>query len=127
MDTISNHAIKTVLLVDDNDIVRTMVSSVLSMDGYNVLVATNGSEALMTLNDYMHGIDLLITDLMMPEMDGKELAAQVSRTHPHVRIIFMSGFSDSELASASTNGDAPLFVKPFSLKILRAKVRELLA
>lgn len=118
---------KTVLLVDDNDIIRTLIEDVLSTDGYNVLVAPNGSEALLAFDDHKNEIDLLITDLTMPEMDGRELAAHISSGYPNVRIIFMSGCPDLDLAGSDINEHPPLLVKPFSLKILREKVRELLA
>ncbi|HET9727585.1 MAG TPA: PAS domain-containing protein, partial [Gemmatimonadales bacterium] len=87
---------ETVLLVEDEEAVRTLASRVLAEQGYAVHEARNGREALAVLERPDHGIDLVLTDVVMPDMGGVELADRVAAAHPDVRIVYMSGYSEGD-------------------------------
>jgi CheY-like chemotaxis protein len=92
----------TVLVVDDEEIVRQVITRLLEASGFNFLEAENGMRALEVVSQYDSRIDLILTDLSMPKMGGKELAERLKGTYPDLTVIFMSGFSLSksgELAS----------------------------
>lgn len=116
---------ETVLLVDDNPTVRSSVYRVLSERGYKVLEAVNGSEALRLSQNYAERIDLLLTDLMLPGMSGREVAQHLRAVHPHLKVLFMTGYSHSH--STQPNGEPlALFRKPFTGSALARKVRSVL-
>lgn len=92
---------KTVLVVDDDDGVMSILEFTMTQLGWRVLTAENGATALAQWRDQIPVIDLLITDLQMPEMNGCDLARQVRELHPTLPIIFVSGDSSSELAGAA--------------------------
>ena len=117
---------ETVLVVEDEEALRCVVVDLLTELGYCVLSAANGKEAL-TLVQRSGVIDLLVTDVVMPEMTGPELAAKVLESRPNLKVIFVSGYADSRLAALeSFKPETVLVHKPFSIKILTAKMRELL-
>ena len=117
------HGTETVLLVEDEDLVRMFTSHALEAHGYQVVVARNGREAHRILAQGGTRFDLVITDVVMPEMGGRELAAQIQKILPHLPVLFMSGYTDEDLAS-----DAPpeILHKPFGPLDLARKVREIL-
>jgi two-component system cell cycle sensor histidine kinase/response regulator CckA len=88
-----------ILLCDDDDSMRRVVFAVLTRHGYQVLAAQNGRQALEVAEAYGGPIHLLLTDVLMPELDGPGLAKQLLVVRPGVRVIFMSAFSDGMLAS----------------------------
>ena len=117
---------KVVLIVEDEDAVRTFGSRALAAKGYTVLEAADGEDAIHLLKDRTD-VDVLITDMVMPGMDGATLARLVRQEHPQIRVILMSGYSE-EVASDDL-ADAPdvhFLAKPFSLDALAAKVAEAL-
>ena len=112
----------TILVVDDDDNVRRLTGRLLQNAGYEVLSATSGQQALTVAHDYAGQIDLLLTDVVMPGMSGRELAAQLLRVRPTVRMVFMSGYHEHAPMSGST------FVgKPFDRATLLERVRDVLA
>ncbi len=114
----------TILLVDDDDALRQLVRVVLEKHGYHVLDAASGTEALAVAALQDRPICLMVTDIVMPAMNGKELAAQMAVLRPRTRVLFMSGFSDG---SAIGLLDANLFLqKPFTPEALVTKVRQTL-
>ncbi len=116
----------TILLVEDEDAVRAFASRALTSRGYTVLEATNGQEALEVLNDE-EDIDLIISDVVMPEMDGPTLAKEVMHSHPDTKMIFISGYAeDAFKKSMERPEDISFLPKPFSLKQLASKVKEVL-
>jgi signal transduction histidine kinase/CheY-like chemotaxis protein/HAMP domain-containing protein len=112
----------TVLVVEDQDIVREFVVESLRMYGYTVLEARNGVEALQVIERNGAGIHLMMTDVMMPGMRGQELAARAHAVCPSMKILFMTGYSDNE----GPDGDAEVIMKPFAPEALEARVRNLL-
>jgi two-component system cell cycle sensor histidine kinase/response regulator CckA len=115
---------KTVLLVDDDDGVLAILEHTMSrMLGWRVLTAENGEHALAKWRDHINTIDLLITDLHMPEMNGCVLAERIRQLHPKVPIIFVSGDSGSELAtSVEAVSNHRYLKKPFRTSELSALV-----
>jgi PAS domain S-box-containing protein len=117
---------ETVLVVEDDPGVRTITTLALKKYGYHVLEASDGSAALRLSND-RDTIDLLITDVVMPEMSGRRLADALLRTRPHCRVLFMSGYNEEMLADRAAHSPADAFIqKPFTVMALATKVREIL-
>jgi len=118
---------ETVLLVEDEDSVRALASRVLAEQGYAVLEARNGREALAVLDRPDHGIHLVLTDVVMPDMGGVELADRVAAAHPNVRIVYMSGYSEGDkLHPGVRSSPYPFLQKPFSPESLAIRIREAL-
>jgi len=119
---------ETILLVDDNDTARDFVCETLEYCGYKVLTASSGSEAIKVFHQTDYPIDLLITDIVMPGMNGQELARIVTKDHPETRIIFMSGYDDlspkKELETLFPKKD--FLKKPMPIDSLSRKVRKVL-
>jgi PAS domain S-box-containing protein len=118
---------ETILLVEDNEQVRTLARIVLAREGYTVLEADGGSRALDLLAEHEGPVHLLLTDVVMPEMNGKELFRRVNRRRPEVRALYMSGYTDDVIAEAGVmDAEVHFIQKPFSVRALSAKVREVL-
>lgn len=118
---------ETVLLVEDEDAVREFAGEVLEVCGYTVLKAHNGVEALHLSTQHLGQLDLLLTDIVMPQMSGWELAERFALYQPTTKILYMSGYTDSAQLSAQTKGNTlQLLLKPFTPAILARKVRALL-
>ena len=118
---------ETVLLVEDEEAVRTLAARVLAEQGYAVHEARNGREALAVLERPDHGIDLVLTDVVMPDMGGVELADRVAAAHPDVRIVYMSGYSEGDkLHPGVRRSPYPFLQKPFSPESLAVRIREAL-
>ncbi len=114
-----------ILLVEDEDAVRTFSTRALTNKGYEVLTAENGESGLEVFQSLDQPIDLLITDVMMPGKDGPTLAKEIRESVPDLKIIFISGYTEERLKD--TLGDNIYFLpKPFTLKDLAAKVKEVL-
>jgi two-component system, cell cycle sensor histidine kinase and response regulator CckA len=119
--------IETVLLVEDEAIVRHMASEILSINGYCVLEAQHGPEALEVASQHQGRIDLLLTDVIMPLMSGRVLAECLQAERPDTRILYVSGYTDDVLTDASSHDAAFAFLqKPFTPDTLAAKVRSVL-
>jgi DNA-binding response OmpR family regulator len=118
---------ETILLVEDNRELRELVQSTLQAQGYKILVAESPKDAERTASQYPGTIDLLLTDVVMPEMSGMELAARLRERRSNLKIFYMSGYSDSMVMHAQAEGtDSTFFQKPFAPGVLAGKVRELL-
>lgn len=117
----------TILLAEDDDAVRAIAREVLERAGYQVLAAADGATALTLADDHDGTIDLLLTDVIMPGMNGRELATALGRRRPGIRVLFASGYTDNVLAGqgALAPGVA-LLDKPFTPAELAAKVRGVL-
>jgi len=118
---------ETVLLAEDDELVRDLVSSILHQQGYKVLVVENGQKALAAMDSRDGPIDLVLTDMNMPDMDGTQLFEHISAFHPDARALYMSadGSKIIERQDLTESGDNYL-QKPFSRRKLAAKVREVL-
>ncbi len=127
----SNHELpvgtETVLLAEDDEDVRAMLHSILKRQGYSVLEARNGREVTEICETYNGAIHLLLTDVVMPDCDGPDLAQQVAARHPDIRVLLISGYAEPVLAER-TNGTGPTFFlqKPFTAEALASKIREAL-
>jgi PAS domain S-box-containing protein len=118
---------ETVLLVEDEASLRSLIEQVLGNQGYKVLVASMGEAALEIVKRHKEPIDLLITDVVMPKMGGQVLAEQMKTSHPEMKIIFMSGYTNNALLHNESLKEGALFLqKPFTPDVLLRKVREAL-
>jgi two-component system cell cycle sensor histidine kinase/response regulator CckA len=118
---------ETILLVEDEDMVRGLSKEVLENYGYEVIVAPNGQEGLRICEEFDRRIDLVITDVVMPKMSGRELAERISALRPDTRVLYMSGFTDDTIVRNGVLVDNICFIqKPFSPDDLALKVREVL-
>jgi two-component system cell cycle sensor histidine kinase/response regulator CckA len=118
---------ETILLVEDNKSVLNYGDKTLRSLGYNVISASNGIEALEKLKRKNIVIDLLITDVIMPDMDGNELAAKLKKLKPEIKILFTSGYTDNHITKSSILKTGINFMtKPFSFYTLARKVREVI-
>jgi nitrogen-specific signal transduction histidine kinase/ActR/RegA family two-component response regulator len=116
-----------VLVVEDEEAVRTLACRVLSEQGYRVRQASNGREALELLAAASEPVALVLTDVVMPEMGGQELGVEVARRHPGTRLLYMSGYTDNEVLRRGFDRAGSTFLqKPFSPDSLAHKVREVL-
>jgi CheY-like chemotaxis protein len=118
---------KTVLLVEDAEPLRTLTKEILERGGYTVLVAANGIEAIQVAHNSHGPIHLLLTDVIMPVMGGEQLAAQLSRVRPHMKVLYMSGYPNEGIAWSGLLASAVMLLeKPFSREILMRRVRQVL-
>ena len=118
---------ETVLIVDDEDVVRGLVDSILELQGYRVLTVASAGEALTRAATYDGDIDLLLTDVDLPDMSGRELAQRLRGERPEIRLLYMSGHNDEEIAGYGVLASGDLFLpKPFTVSALTARVREVL-
>jgi len=119
--------LEPILVVEDSDMLLGLVLSILDGEGYRVLTATQGEEALQVLRDSKEPIRLLLTDVIMPKMNGWELVERARALHPGLKVLFMSGYPAKEVApDGSLPIKEPFLQKPFSPKVLKEKVREIL-
>jgi two-component system cell cycle sensor histidine kinase/response regulator CckA len=117
----------TVLLVEDEDAVRVFSARALRNKGYQVLEARSGEAALSVLNSETNRIDLLVSDVVMPHMDGPTLIRHVRDKRPDMKVIFISGYTEDKFRDQIDAGEHIHFLpKPFSLKQLAGKVKEVL-
>ncbi|MFH1114599.1 MAG: PAS domain S-box protein [Pseudomonadota bacterium] len=118
---------ETVLLVEDEEIVRSLASEVLEMLGYRVLAASNPDEALTVSRGYVGHIDLLLTDVILPRMDGKTLYTHLSPERPEMAVLYVSGYTEGFIVQHGVLLPGVHFLqKPFTVTSLSAKVREVL-
>jgi DNA-binding NtrC family response regulator len=118
---------ETILLAEDDQAVRRVSAKMLNDLGYRVLEADNGEEALKHLQCYGDTIALLLTDVVLPELDGKQLAEQAAHLQPGIKIIFTSGYPEAHLKLRYTwVMDHILLQKPFMLSELATSVRKML-
>ena len=118
---------ETVLVVEDEPAVRNVVSRILEQCGYTVLEASSGEDALTLAKHYTGPIEMLVSDMVMPGMSGRELAVLLAAHRPRMTMLFMSGHCEDEDADFVAELDSPSFIqKPFAASELAARVRELL-
>jgi len=119
-DIAERKSTETILLVEDQEAVRRVVRRVLEARGYHMLVAASGDDALRLTVQHAGTIDLLVTDLMMPGMSGREVALLLAPAHPEMKVLYLSGQSDESIS------DDTFLQKPFTAEALATKVREVL-
>lgn len=118
---------ETVLLVEDEELVRRSMHEMLTRKGYHVLQARHGREAMLIEQQYPGPIDLMVADLVMPGISGGELAERLQGSRPQMRVLFISGYSDDPRLQQLAEQGKALFRKPFTPAALSQKVREVLA
>ena len=118
---------ETILLVEDQEGVRDLISEFLVNNGYIILTASNGEEALQVAQRHDGPIHLLLTDVMMPKMGGRELAHRLAKVRSETSVLYMSGYSDFAASDhQSSDSTIPILEKPFALNHLACKLREVL-
>jgi CheY-like chemotaxis protein len=118
---------ETVLLVEDEESVRELVREALEARGYNVCSARNGNEALAIATRQQWKIDLMITDVVMPGMGGRELATRMAAVRPGTKVLYLSGYTEDAIVHHGVLDAGTAFLqKPFTLDALACKVREVL-
>jgi PAS domain S-box-containing protein len=119
---------ETILLVEDETELRRLVHQYLEHQGYTVLVAADGAEAIELANAHPGPIHMLLSDVIMPGMNGRELARRLSASRAEIKVLYMSGYTENVIAQKGTLEEGiTLLEKPFTLATLKAKVREKLA
>jgi CheY-like chemotaxis protein len=123
----SAHGRETILLVEDEPAVRGLVHETLRLHGYTVLEARHGIEALMTVAKHTGPIHLLLTDVVMPQMSGPEVAEKLHSIRPEIKVLYMSGYPDHPVFEHGGVSRGTSFLpKPFTPNVLAKKVREVL-
>ncbi len=118
----------TILLVEDETTVRSLTRKVLSAAGYTVIEAEGGNEALSASADYAGDIDLLLTDVIMPILNGKELHHKLIESRPTLKVLFMSGYTEDVISTRGViEAGLPFIQKPFSIETICRKVAEVLS
>ena len=118
---------ETVLVTEDDDTVRNLCGRILERLGYKMMPARNGAEAIATAQKYVERIDLLLTDVVMPGMNGSELATQLVLHHPEMKVLFTSGYTDDAIVRHGVLDEGVSFIgKPYTPSALARKVREVL-
>lgn len=118
---------ETVLVVEDEDCVRSLIGQVLKLCGYSVLEAHDGAEALRAVENHANAIDLLVTDVVMPNISGRSLALRLQEALPRLKVLYLSGYTFDELARQGLEEAEIAFLqKPFSTGTLAQKVRSVL-
>jgi len=126
-ELISAVGTETILVVEDEASLRRMVHEALSHYGYRVLEAEGGDEALTLARSYSGPVQLLLTDVVMPGMNGRELARRLRRTHPGLKCLLVSGYARSDVFRSRKGGSGVGFLqKPFTAETLARKVRQIL-
>jgi two-component system, cell cycle sensor histidine kinase and response regulator CckA len=118
---------ETVLVVEDSESLRDLVRELLTQQGYNVLAVTQGEEALALLEKEKRSVDLVLTDVVMPKLGGADLMKRLRKTHPQLRVVYMSGYTDGAISRQGVlHKDAILLEKPFTAENLAWTVRRAL-
>jgi len=118
---------ETILLVEDEEPVRDLVLTILTGQGFEVIVARNPRDAEEIARKFSYEIHLLLTDVVMPSMGGRELAARIMASRPQIRVLYMSGYTENVITSGGMLEEGLAFLqKPFSPAALVQKIREVL-
>ena len=120
------HGSETILVAEDADLIRRLTREILEVRGYNVIEASDGEEALQICKSYVGTIHLTLSDVIMPGMNGRELAEQAVRLRPDMKVLLMSGYADEITRSGYIHPGFHFIEKPFTSNSLALKVREVL-
>lgn len=118
---------QTILLVEDEEMVRTLMCEVLERAGYRVLPCSHPQEGIEVSRKHVGQIDLLLTDVVMPGMNGRDMASQILRILPELHVVFMSGYTEHVLThDGEVDPQFEYLQKPFTLQTLRRKLERVL-
>jgi CheY-like chemotaxis protein len=118
---------ETILLVEDDEMVRVLTRRMLEAGGYTVLLASHGEEALGLLDGHPGRVNLLVTDVVMPGMSGRDVANRVATRRPGIKVLYLSGYTDDAIVRHGVLEPGIAFLqKPFTADTLARKVREVL-
>ena len=118
---------RTILVVEDESALRRLMRKMLEKQGFAVLEASTPGEALELGDVQSESVDLMITDLMMPEMSGSDLATEMATRHPHLRVLFMSGYARADIEQQGLlDPGMPFLPKPFNIARLTESIQSLL-
>lgn len=123
---VDNRGSETILVVEDEEVVRQLICAVLGEAGYEILCAGSAKEGLRLGRDHQKPIDLLVTDIVMPDMHGPTLAREIRPLQPDMKVLFVSGYSDSDIEDHVIDPGLVVLQKPFTQESLAGKVREIL-
>jgi CheY-like chemotaxis protein len=131
LDAVENQPMEqgkqTILVVEDEEMVRGLICEVLRREGYRVVACGDADEGIEASKRHGPGIDLLLTDVVMPGMNGPEMATRIQETLPQLRVVFMSGYSEQALArQGQVDASFEYLQKPFTLKTLTQKLAKVL-
>jgi two-component system, cell cycle sensor histidine kinase and response regulator CckA len=119
--------VETILLVEDEATLRNLADRILSKNGYRVLSAKDGVEAMALIESHEGPIDLLVTDVIMPKAGGREVAEHALRKSPRTKVLYISGYADDAVVlNGVLDADVPFLAKPFSPDALLRNVRRIL-
>ena len=125
-DDAPSKGLGTILVAEDEDGVRRIVRTVLQAHGYTVIEASSGNEAVLTATQHRGPIDLLLTDVVMPDLGGRALADRVRAQRPQIRVLYMSGYADDALTQRGVSQGDPFLQKPFTPLALTRKIQDVL-
>ena len=117
---------ETILVVDDEESLRTVIGDLLSNLGYHILSTSNGPDAMALAEKYPGRIDLLLTDVEMEPLSGPALAEALLRARPEMKVVYISGYAPTLAPDGTLKPGTVLVHKPFTMRILSAKLREVL-
>jgi CheY-like chemotaxis protein len=117
---------ETILVTEDAELIRQLTREILEVRGYNVIEAPNAEEALRLCKAYVGTIHLTLTDVVMPGMTGRELAEEIVKMRPHMKVLLMSGYADAITKAGFLHPGLHFIEKPFTSNALALKVREVL-
>jgi CheY-like chemotaxis protein len=121
----ARHGQETILVVEDSASLRIFVRRILQGLGYTVVLAANGDEGVQVAEQHSGAVDLLLTDVVMPGMDGRSLAQRLKTRRPHLKVLYMSGYTDNVIVHHGVlDPGVTLLPKPFTADTLALKVRE---
>jgi DNA-binding response OmpR family regulator len=114
----------SILVIEDDSLIRGLICKMLGKEGYQVVEASNGAQALKLLS--LQRFDLVITDFVMPKLNGPKLVKELHSVHPRIPIILMTGYLSVIKSKAILDGEAEILPKPFELAVLRSTIQRLL-
>jgi two-component system, cell cycle sensor histidine kinase and response regulator CckA len=121
------HGSETILVVEDEDMLRESICLSLKIYGYTVLAARNGGEAVLLGERHPGPIHFLLTDVVMPQMNGRDLADRLTPLQPDMKVLYMSGYTENAIVQHGVLETGIFFIpKPFRIKTLMGKIREIL-
>lgn len=118
----------TILLVEDEASVRSVTREVLESEGYRIVEAQDAIDGIRVCEQFLGNIDLVLTDVVMPGMNGRDMARKLTQRHPHLKIMFMSGYTDNPVLREAFSDCRTVYLqKPFTVQTLCGKIKDMLA